>query len=1141
MATINTDPITKVILQGRKNPDGSQRFWQHDIDAGSTVTVKVSGGNVSMQTETNTVIGVTANPAPPTVATPPAAAPTVASMSDAAWYLTTYPDVAAAKMDALDHYARFGWKEGRHPGPKFNTLKYLAAYPTVVGNALLDYVQSGFAAGRTAFPVLPGDPLQRPAPAPAQPASPTPPATPTPTSGTTGRPPKLSGIKINQPYPVGPDSKFNTIIGWAEPIGGIGPWSVNLTNDANGKYRMDNGRVAVSGVSSLGAADDTITIQVFDGRGDSAIGSFKVNKTADGVSGLALNTSNPTYAFSPLVNGQVRVDIAPSWVPVAYGAKHGDVRGDGIGVWVQGSAKVVNGQLAATPHPIWTAGGGSIYARQGGVAPAVGEYPVTITASNPSGDVQFLDVTLKLLPIPTIDYIEFNQQHPVSTATAAGELIGVVAVTTPTDGAPQFSIIDATGTLFVDPVTRIVRVVKPPTKAGPLTFTVHVGIGSGVASANQDYTINVLQGQFLDPSLMTLPVNPDLDNSHPAQVIGTATVKGQTGGIWRVQSQNNFNVDATTGWWPTPARYQVDNTGRVFTGANVLLSYQNPAYGYEQDRITLTWTSDDGATTCTQSFAIPIKEAPETVFYVGKGAVAQYGADKAFETLLEANKRFNRWHPGMKVRLKCLQEPVDQPEYYTDGTRAYETKDGWVGPIAIDVADLTKRPRGGGRSDNTGVSSGITSSGKGFFLFSDGDAELIGWRVADVHGSGGNAGVEGVRKDGNTYGNLAMIDVQIDNCDQGFESGPIHGRIYHKRVVIRRCGGASVGSGLTHNVYCGAVDQILAEDSFYGEALWGHLFKSRAKKTIIRNCRFLDTSSTAAACPLDICNFGDVTIEGNFIEKGPMAANPSAINLGAEGSSADLNLAHINNNTIVVGAMSYGGNYGQCVAVMHYHLPPINNGPPSKIVGDGNKIWLSPFSVIVGDDTANYLNNAPVPPDSTVLTNTTLLTGAPPVMDLTNPTTKQPFQPFSVRPYRHSQILESRQPYPNFNGYLQEVPLQMQVAANAPAGTVVFAGRGVTDIAYAGPSVPAPERFGPGATYAFNMTGSNSWIYGHSANPTPWAPDGAFGLTTNPDGTYTVTYQGGLQPGGYYLRIVGTASSGGYVTDQRVFVKVGTR
>ena len=50
---------------------------------------------------------------------------------DAEWYLKTYSDVKRAKIDPAEHYLKFGWKEGRNPGPKFNNNSYLERYKDV--------------------------------------------------------------------------------------------------------------------------------------------------------------------------------------------------------------------------------------------------------------------------------------------------------------------------------------------------------------------------------------------------------------------------------------------------------------------------------------------------------------------------------------------------------------------------------------------------------------------------------------------------------------------------------------------------------------------------------------------------------------------------------------------------------------------------------------------------------------------------------------------------------------------------------------------------------------------------------------------------------------------------------------------------
>jgi hypothetical protein len=76
---------------------------------------------------------------------------------DGEYYLTTYPDVAAAKLEPFSHYCNFGWREGRRPNPYFDSSWYLQQYPDVVSatmNPLLHYVRHGDREGRRPIPVF---------------------------------------------------------------------------------------------------------------------------------------------------------------------------------------------------------------------------------------------------------------------------------------------------------------------------------------------------------------------------------------------------------------------------------------------------------------------------------------------------------------------------------------------------------------------------------------------------------------------------------------------------------------------------------------------------------------------------------------------------------------------------------------------------------------------------------------------------------------------------------------------------------------------------------------------------------------------------------------------------------------------------
>lgn len=71
---------------------------------------------------------------------------------DPAWYRALNPDVGT--MSPVLHYARIGRAELRDPGPAFGVKEYLAAYPDVARNgmeALEHYIRYGRREGRPVF------------------------------------------------------------------------------------------------------------------------------------------------------------------------------------------------------------------------------------------------------------------------------------------------------------------------------------------------------------------------------------------------------------------------------------------------------------------------------------------------------------------------------------------------------------------------------------------------------------------------------------------------------------------------------------------------------------------------------------------------------------------------------------------------------------------------------------------------------------------------------------------------------------------------------------------------------------------------------------------------------------------------------
>ncbi len=64
---------------------------------------------------------------------------------DAVFYLTKYPDVAAAGVDPLQHFIQHGAFEGRDPSADFSTIAYRSFMPNVTNaeNPLLHFIRSG--------------------------------------------------------------------------------------------------------------------------------------------------------------------------------------------------------------------------------------------------------------------------------------------------------------------------------------------------------------------------------------------------------------------------------------------------------------------------------------------------------------------------------------------------------------------------------------------------------------------------------------------------------------------------------------------------------------------------------------------------------------------------------------------------------------------------------------------------------------------------------------------------------------------------------------------------------------------------------------------------------------------------------------
>ena len=112
--------------------------------------------------------------------------------------------------------------------------------------------------------------------------------------------------------------------------------------------------------------------------------------------------------------------------------------------------------------------------------------------------------------------------------------------------------------------------------------------------------------------------------------------------------------------------------------------------------------------------------------------------------------------------------------------------------------------------------------------------------------------------------------------------------------------GTGLPDGQTHNVYINRIDSVRVSASFFHQAKYGHNFKSRARETVIENSYLMDGTSGYSSYLVDTPNGGRVVLRGNLMQKGPLAANRTAIASGAEGLQAGTNTLLASHNTIVL-------------------------------------------------------------------------------------------------------------------------------------------------------------------------------------------------------------------------------------------------
>lgn len=105
-------------------------------------------------------------------------------------------------------------------------------------------------------------------------------------------------------------------------------------------------------------------------------------------------------------------------------------------------------------------------------------------------------------------------------------------------------------------------------------------------------------------------------------------------------------------------------------------------------------------------------------------------------------------------------------------------------------------------------------------------------------------------------------------------------------------------SGIEHNLYVGAIQQLTIDNSYFTDPIVGHDIKSRAANTTIENSR-IDDPNGSGSYEIDLPNGGNAVIENNVIEKGAGAGNETFIAFGEEGGLYASSSLTVTGNTTI--------------------------------------------------------------------------------------------------------------------------------------------------------------------------------------------------------------------------------------------------
>jgi len=190
------------------------------------------------------------------------------------------------------------------------------------------------------------------------------------------------------------------------------------------------------------------------------------------------------------------------------------------------------------------------------------------------------------------------------------------------------------------------------------------------------------------------------------------------------------------------------------------------------------------------------------------------------------------------------------------------------------------------------IAEGKSAEGKAIWVIRNGDIHIenIEFRGARVPAGNG----AGIRFEG---GKLTLRDCAfIDN-----QMGLLTSNASNAELVIdtsRFADAPRQMHSLPHLLYVGAIARVTITGSRFENGYRGHLVKSRARRSDIRDNHIVDGPDGEASYEIDLPNGGIAHITGNTVGQSARTQNPVLISYGAEGNVWPENKLTLKNNNL---------------------------------------------------------------------------------------------------------------------------------------------------------------------------------------------------------------------------------------------------